>query len=875
MTDVAAPPAPDPLDPAAVEERTAVFARSLAKSRASMRPAAAPKIRAAVRLPELRGGSMPDGSPLTASAAPLTNPSGKSSKTSLARDAAWQAEAWRYYDQLGLVHAAGRFTGRSLSRIRLVPAIVLTPGKPPVPIDSVDENGAPLVDEATAAAAIALLASFQSAEQSQQQMLETFGVNDFVAGESIIIGRDRDNGAGGTAPAWDLYSTSEVKAGQKKDEWLILPAPGARDDAPGVEKVTTAEDADNRAMVFRVWDPHPQWRQFPDSSLRSTLDICEELQILTRAIRGAAVSRIPAGILPIPRSALEGGARDAGVSVEEYLQQVLDDLVDHLSAAVGDPASAASLVPYLMALDADDIDKMKLIDVFRDIDSMFGEQRKELITRFAQEIDLPPERITGLGDLTHWNAWQVGEDEFRSYLAPRIERFCSGVTSGWWRGAVAAGTATVEEGGPAAPLPAGLADPRIVVWYDPSAIVGKPDKTESATTGVKIGAVGRPAWRREAGFADEDAPDDDELAELKELGVIGTAGNPGGAGEGPPASGGSVTAAAGATAPALDRVASRLAASDRALFDRLLTACDAQMRRALEVAGAKLKSKVTASSAGLGPTVTDLLRGVPRDQVAATLGPSIVAAAGVTEDDLLAGQFDGLRSRFDAWVGRAQAGAREELEALGVDGDAITDLAAAQEDDRDAAWALLLALLLATGRVRLYGHGKGRAADDGVGGGSAASLGEVDPAALVPPSIVRQVLARAGGGNVGDAASVTVNAAGVATPSTTGPAGGAPLGVDGKPGSGLVATGENVTRLLAAGAGIAVTGRRWVYGDAAARVTQFDPHRALDGVEFVDWDDEAVAFSGWPGWGHLFPGDHQGCLCTTTPVLAYAAGTLN
>jgi hypothetical protein len=42
----------------------------------------------------------------------------------------------------------------------------------------------------------------------------------------------------------------------------------------------------------------------------------------------------------------------------------------------------------------------------------------------------------------------------------------------------------------------------------------------------------------------------------------------------------------------------------------------------------------------------------------------------------------------------------------------------------------------------------------------------------------------------------------------------------------------------------------------------FDPHLALDGVEFENWTDPVLANSGtWPHVNYFMPGDHDGCGC--------------
>jgi hypothetical protein len=96
-------------------------------------------------------------------------------------------------------------------------------------------------------------------------------------------------------------------------------------------------------------------------------------------------------------------------------------------------------------------------------------------------------------------------------------------------------------------------------------------------------------------------------------------------------------------------------------------------------------------------------------------------------------------------------------------------------------------------------------------------------------------------------------------------------------------TGETIDKLWRQ-AGIAFGGWVWQYGDPSLRMSPFEPHLDLDGVEFADPDDDALGNStGWPT-DLAWPGDHAGCICSvartgahlmeTEPELASVGGEL-
>lgn len=796
-----------------IDARAAHFARVAGKMRGLENPSRRrrrPSMSAGVT-PRVAGKMRRDGSEKSLTASAFTEMSMGLSKSG----AGWQDDAWRFYRVVPEAGYAADYVGHALGRVRVFPAVRLDPGADPLPLDAVDDDGQPVVPDQLRASIEASFAAIRSDEESLPEMQERFGAADFVAGETFLIGIDNDHGT----TEYRIHSSSEVAKVTGEDRWVILDHPGQRPH----DATRIPDDAVN----VRILDSDPEWRNLPKSSLRRVLDICEELVLLSGAIRATALARIAgAGILVIPRGTVEAGPSPVdGESEDDYATAELIKLAEHMATAVGDPSSVARLVPFILALDVDDAAKVQLIETTRDIDRLFGEQRQELIRRFAGTVDLPPEVLLGYFDSNHWNVWKIGEDEWRVHIAPRVARFCRHVTAGLFQPMLQA---------------AGVDDPRICLWYDGSDLVEHPDRTDIATVGVEHGLISPAVWRREAGFEEEDAPSGDDLDLLTRVGVLTpTASDAANVTEGPPE----------LTASALESdVGDRLAEADRSLIDRVLTAADQATRRALERAGAKLRTKALKANAAL----RDTLSGVPNERVAAALGPTLVAAA-VDETELLEGEFDQLRDRWVDWTGRVHRLVRQELYDAGLTEQQVEDTVERLEESRDEAWLLLLALLTANARILLYGHG------------SSEPVGETDPGSLVPPSIVRQAVAAAGGAQIGSAGTVSV-VGNVVTANPTAAAGGAVIDAAGVPASSGVATGPFVIDAFAR-AQTFVQGWRWVYGDPALRASNYAPHLALNGAVFTSWTDTVLAHSGWPGFGHLFPGDHRGCLCLAAPIL--------
>jgi hypothetical protein len=283
---------------------------------------------------------------------------------------------------------------------------------------------------------------------------------------------------------------------------------------------------------------------------------------------------------------------------------------------------------------------------------------------------------------------------------------------------------------------------------------------------------------------------------------------------------------------------------DRDLRTRLREAANQAMLAQLERAGDRLRSKAAKDEHARA-----LIAGRPRWQIAAALGPERVEAFGLGPADLLGGGWSALRAKFYAWT----AGAQEQ--ALGVarrlaelDGAAEAAVAAkdAMAASLDAAWGLLAESMTRLSHGLLYEPEAGVPAADWAG---------VNPDMIVPTGIIRAALGVAGGTPVEDVAK---DPGGLVDMSL-----GAPIG---QVGSGAI------VEALIEGAGGEIDQYEWVHGPA---ITPFPPHEELDGVQFPNFDADALVNSeGWPANSFYMPGDHAGCSCDFMPLWVSAGNTV-
>ena len=201
---------------------------------------------------------------------------------------------------------------------------------------------------------------------------------------------------------------------------------------------------------------------------------------------------------------------------------------------------------------------------------------------------------------------------------------------------------------------------------------------------------------------------------------------------------------------ALVRSSKKLTEIDSQLRARLQVAACAAMMRALDKAGAKLRTRVTS------PKFKDAeakaaIDGLPNRQVAKTLGGNLVASLGfASAHALIDADWAELRAQFYAWVSAAQTNALKIAADMGKLSANDPRLVAARQRMSDSiapAWAAFEAELDARAESLLYNPAN---PDDTV---------VVDPNTVVLTGMVRRALTIAGGAPVGKGDDTPVTAA--------------------------------------------------------------------------------------------------------------------
>ena len=503
----------------------------------------------------------------------------------------WYTQAWNFYDTIGEYRYACNWVGNLLSRALL----------------QVWEDGKITKNEQ----ALEAIQAFFGGPEGQREFLRQSGTHLTVPGDYYIVGEDM-----GEAPdKWSVVSASRISK------------TGEGDDAIWKVGSSTLDDP----LVIRIWRPHPNDQEKSDSPSRAVLPILSELDNLTKYVASQVSSRLAgAGVFAVPnemsfgsvRAQVTNGDATDGNNINTGLNAFLIELYESMMAALSDPQDASARVPILLAGPGEHLDKLRHITFSTELDKQTKTLRDEAIRRLALGMDMPPEILTGTGDMNHWNSWQTEEAAIKAHTEPLLQLITAAVTEQYLWPYLLDVMEDEDEN----------TIRRFTVHADTSKIRLRPNRSKEALELYDRGILSIEATARENGFDPADLMGDDERKQWFIRKVASGSTTPelvawGLAQMGLPVPAGSLVVAETPTE----------APSDRSLTDHpervvpdpsQMDASEVAIFRALERAGAKLRSKYKTHLV----SGTD---GIPNAQLYryARISPDML-------DDLLMGAWD-------------------------------------------------------------------------------------------------------------------------------------------------------------------------------------------------------------------------------------------
>jgi hypothetical protein len=392
---------------------------------------------------------------------------------------AWQQEAIELYSEVGELRYLANATANAASRAHIY--VGKWDPESSEPVEVVD----PLVR--------AIWDHLGGGTLGRSEMVKRLFIQLFVPGDGYLIGIPPGylDDAQRIDPqllrigdlSWHVLSATEVTVAQG-----LL----SIDRGDGVVKMPAEQ-----AVIVRAWRPNPfRWWQ-ADSPVRSNLPVLRELVGLTKHVSATIDSRLAgAGMLLIGESfsVLSGQSPDA----DDAADPVMAALMDAMLTAIKDRDAASAVVPIILQGPDDAIDKVQHLNFSTPFDAGTKDLRDEAIRRLALGLDAPPEVLLGIGTSNHWNAWIIQDDVVRTHIDPALALICDALTTDYlWP--------MLEDNG--------VADPHsYAVWWDASVLTQRADRSAEAIQLFGLGTITAEALRRETGFEETDAPEEDDPA---------------------------------------------------------------------------------------------------------------------------------------------------------------------------------------------------------------------------------------------------------------------------------------------------------------------------------------------------------------------------
>ncbi len=386
----------------------------------------------------------------------------------------WESEAWGFWDTLGEFYQAVDWQSRAMSRVRLGAAEVVPGGDEPEMLTG-DEPASDLMD------------SFCGGTPGHAAFLRAITPQMLVPGQGWLIAEREDEAQPLATADWGVYSMDCVQG--LGATFQVRVGPGAwRYLAP-----------DNLPM--RIYQPHPRWPWLATSSAQAALPIMRRIHLIDSRIIAMMVSRLAMnGIMLIPEEGTFSVPEQYGDAPDNFVQY----FIDIASKNIANPGNASAGIPIPIKFTADLIEKWKILKADDPLDEWLLKERLDELGRLGDTLGISRERVTGgTGQLNHWNAWQVSEEEVNLAFAPLAETICGAITKAYL---VPMLKATGQS----------LVGPRggkLIAWYDTSELAARPDNSANVRQAYVDGVANEEAYLREIGLGEADALNDpDELA---------------------------------------------------------------------------------------------------------------------------------------------------------------------------------------------------------------------------------------------------------------------------------------------------------------------------------------------------------------------------
>lgn len=409
----------------------------------------------------------------------------------------WQRELWEYNDAVGEFGSSMDWFTNGMSRMHIIAAVMGPDQKEPEP-----------VTDGPAAEIAADLAA--NAKGGETQFLSKWGYQLGLPGQGYLVAEDRDYGRVYDVKSADTLMRTTEQArdengqplftadGQPVFRWKVLVEPDRWVYVP------------DSSLVGRIFMPDPRLDFMPTSPTKHCITTLRQIDLYNRHIIASLLSRIAFnGLFFIP----EEVTMPVNPQFKDAPDPFIAELIEIARRGIKDPGSPASAMPVPLRVPADFIEKFKHLTFDTGVATEVLDGRDRAVKRLSEQLPVPPEAMSGIQDMNHWNAWKSSDDAVKMYFGTPMEVLCGGLTDVLMRPMLrAAGQPLVDGKGR-----------QFVFWYDASDLTTKVDTTDSDLQSRDRLIINDESFRERVGIDESDAPSDEEAREmiLRQLAVGG------------------------------------------------------------------------------------------------------------------------------------------------------------------------------------------------------------------------------------------------------------------------------------------------------------------------------------------------------------------
>lgn len=281
-------------------------------------------------------------------------------------------------------------------------------------------------------------------------------------------------------------------------QWVVASEYDYRESGNGVWVHDSVTGTDYEIARDQVWSipmlmPHPIRSAEPDAPTRALIGTLHELIDLSGHVQTAAKSRLAgAGLLLVPNSLnTVAPGQSTGVNPPEG-NQLMHSLMRTSQASFRSPLDVSRHLPVIIEGHQEALNAVRHLSLQTPFDERVDSLRTAAVRRIAIGLDIPPEVLTGMGDLNHWTAWMVESSGQRVNIEPTLNFVCREMTVKFLRPALKA---------------MGLPDADdYMVSFDAAGAQAEANRGDLALAAYELGLLSDDAARSALGYGPSDAP---------------------------------------------------------------------------------------------------------------------------------------------------------------------------------------------------------------------------------------------------------------------------------------------------------------------------------------------------------------------------------